>query len=149
MYLFSGAGKLLFQLKDGQQLLTTLGVGASSFSKFQVSHGSPESKTFPSGNSNPLRSVGEYGHSSSLASFKVPSSLQASPTGLVGSFWLPFSFKPEDWSDKFRLDPAMLFRCCAVGSVCSGWAAFEYALPFLFEWADTSAHTVGQLASHR
>lgn len=51
--------------------------------------------------SNTFGSDGDSGHSSSLASFKVPSALHASPSGLVGSRRYVFtcSFDPDDTSE--------------------------------------------------
>ena len=48
-----------------------------------------------------LGSDGEYGHSNSLAAFKVPSALHASPSGLVASLRCVFSglFELDDASN--------------------------------------------------
>jgi hypothetical protein len=60
-----------------------------------------------------LISEGEFGHSSSLASFKVPSSRHASPSGFEESFKniFPFAFVLRNTSDQvFSLDVGMLSR---------------------------------------
>jgi len=96
--------------------------------------------------------VGESGHSSLLASFKVPSSLQASPSGLYDPFRMFYlsHLSPKTCPIYFclRLLHNWLSTAC-ISQFCSpfGWIEFEYALPSPFEWADTSEHSVGQLVS--
>jgi hypothetical protein len=74
-----------------------LGIGSSFSFRFQWSH----TRSLSSSNVTALGSDGESGHSSSLASFKVPSALHASPSGFVGSLRciFPGLFELDDESD--------------------------------------------------